>query len=74
MEPDRAAEYRAAFAAWLAQAQRLHAVLLDGEPLDPLHRVALLRRESQLHDRYEAARRRFFNLPDENESSSPFAK
>jgi len=57
--------YREAYARWQRDLERLHAVLLDGQPLDPLRRVALLRSESHSHDRYEAARRRFLGLdPD----------
>jgi hypothetical protein len=65
-------EYRAAFDAWMEQLQRVHAVLLDGEPLDPMRKVALLRRESHLKDRYEEARARLLGLPVEGEFESAF--
>ncbi|MGH9323491.1 MAG: hypothetical protein ACRD3V_26850 [Vicinamibacteria bacterium] len=65
-------EYRAAFDAWLAQLERVHAVLLDGEPMDPMHRIALLRRESHLKERYEEARARLLGLPLETGAESPF--
>ena len=72
MDPTAAQEYHAAYDAWIAQLQRLHAVLLDGEPMDPLHRIALIRRESHLKERYEAARRRFLGLPpDDADEHSP---
>lgn len=65
-------DYRAAFDAWMAQLQRVHAVLLDGEPLDPMHRVALLRRESHLKERYEEARARLLGLAGADTGASPF--
>ena len=74
MDEAAAKEYRAAFDAWLPQLQRLHAVLLDGEPMDPLHRVALLRRESHLKDRYDAARARFLGLPEPDQSQGAFPR
>ena len=72
MDEAAAQAYRAAFDAWLAQLQRVHAVLLDGEPLDPMHRIALLRRESHLKARYEEARARFLGLPLDDGDTSPF--
>ena len=63
-------EYRDAYARWTEDLHRLHAVLLDDEPLDPLHRVALLRRESHSKERYEAARSKLLGLPDEDSSGS----
>ncbi len=72
MDEAAAQAYRAAFDAWLAQLQRVHAVLLDGEPLDPMHRIALLRRESHLKARYEEARARFLGLPLDDGGTSPF--
>jgi hypothetical protein len=72
MDEAAAKDYRAAYDAWIGQLQRLHAVLLDGEPLDPMHRIALLRRESHLKERYEEARARFLGLPAEDTATSPF--
>jgi len=73
VNPADAQQYRAAFDAWIAQLRRVHAVLLDGEAMDALHRIALLRRESHLKERYEAARARFLGLPDpEAEVESAF--
>lgn len=63
-----AQEYRTAYARWLEDLTRLHAVLLDGESLDPLRRVALIRRESHSKDRYEAARAKLLGLPDESDA------
>lgn len=68
-----AQQYRAAYDAWVAQLARLHAVLLDGEPMDPMHRIALLRRESHLKERYDEARARFLGLPAESDDDDPFA-
>lgn len=65
-------QYRAAFARWSEDLRRLHEVLLDGAPLEPLQRVALLRRESHSKDRYEAARARLLGLPDGDDGDSPF--
>jgi hypothetical protein len=64
--------YRAAFDAWIAQLERVHAVLLDGEPMDPMHRVALLRRESQLKARYDEARDRLLGIPTDDGAGSAF--
>lgn len=57
------AAYRTAWDRWRSDLEQVHAVLLDGASLDPLHRVALLRRESHSKERYEAARARLFGLP-----------
>jgi hypothetical protein len=62
MDEQAKQEYRAAFDAWLAQLERVHAVLLDGEQMDPMHRIALLRRESHLKARYDEARDRLLGL------------
>lgn len=64
------AEYRAAYERWTDDLRRLHEVLLDGKPLDPLHRVALLRRESHSKERYEAARSRLLGLPGEQQDGA----
>ena len=66
MDERDAQAYRAAFDAWMEQLGRVHAVLLDGEPLDPMRKIALLRRESHLKERYEEARARFLGLPVED--------
>ena len=70
MDERDAQAYRAAFDAWLEQIRRVHAVLLDGEPLDPMRKIALLRRESHLKERYEEARARFLGLPVEDGAGS----
>ena len=72
MDQQAAAAYRAAFDAWMEQLRRVHAVLLDGEPIDPMHRIALLRRESHLKERYEEARARLLGLPAPGAAESPF--
>jgi hypothetical protein len=64
--------YRAAYEAWIAQLERVHAVLLDGEPMDPMHRIALLRRESHLKERYEEARAALLGLPVEGAQGGSF--
>jgi hypothetical protein len=72
MDEQSKQEYRAAFNAWMEQVQRVHAVLLDGAPMGPMHRIALLRRESHLKDRYERARARLLGLLVESDEESPF--
>ncbi len=65
-------EYRAAWERWYEDLRRLHEVLLEGKPMDPLHRVALLRRESHSKERYERARAKLLGLPPEGGADSPF--
>ena len=62
MDEQAKRDYRAAYDAWSAQLERVHAVLLDGEAMDPMRRVALLRRESHLKERYDEARDRLLGL------------
>lgn len=64
--------YRAAWERWQADLQQLHDVLLDGKQLDPMRRIALLRRESHSKERYEAARAALLGTPAPNEDDSPF--
>ena len=64
--------YRVAFDAWMAQLERVHAVLLDDETMDPMHRIALLRRESQLKARYDEARDRLLGIPTDDGAGSAF--
>jgi hypothetical protein len=64
--------YRAAFDTWMGQLERVHAVLLDNEPMDPMHRIALLRRESQLKARYDEARDRLLGIPADDGAGSAF--
>ncbi len=72
MDEQDTREYRAAYERWSADLHQLHAVLLDGKPLDPLHRVALIRRESHSKERYESARAKLLGLPDGGDEDSPF--
>ena len=72
MDEQAVNEYRTAYERWSEDLRRLHEVLLDGKQLDPLHRVALIRRESHSKDRYEAARARLLGLPGGDDESSPF--
>ncbi len=60
---DSSAAYRAAFERWMDDLRRVHAVLLEGEPLAPIKRIALLRRESHSKERYEQERARLLGLP-----------
>ena len=54
--------YRSAWAGWQAQLERVHAVLLDGEPLHPSKIKGLLNREAAAKERYDAARRRLLGI------------
>lgn len=70
---ERSQEYREAYSRWQRDLERLHRVLLAGEAMDAMHRIALLRSESHSFDRYVEARRRLLGLPDaEAGASSPF--
>jgi hypothetical protein len=63
--------YVRAWERWRADIEALHRVLLDGETMDPLHFVALLRRESKSKAQYEAARVEVLGLPADD--AGPFA-
>lgn len=63
LEGEKRAQYVAAWERWRTDVDALHKVLLDGEPLDPLHLVALLRREGKSKERYDAARVSALGLP-----------
>lgn len=70
-EQDHKQEYIDAYERWQRDLTKLHGVLLNGQPLDPMHRIALLRSESHTHDRYEQARQRFLGIGSES-TDSPF--
>ncbi|HZU77698.1 MAG TPA: hypothetical protein VFA70_13095 [Dehalococcoidia bacterium] len=70
-EPERT-RYLEAYERWKRDLDALHRVLLDGESLDPMHFVALLRRESKSKERYDEARREVLGLPGGAEED-PFA-
>jgi len=65
-------EYRAAYDVWIEALERVHGVLLDGVEMDPMRRIALLRRESHLKDRYDEARAHLLGLPADSGDESPF--
>ncbi len=69
---DSSAAYRAAFERWMDDLRQVHAVLLDGERLEPIKRIALLRRESHSKERYEQERARLLGLPADD-TPDPFA-
>lgn len=54
--------YREAYEAWQAQLRRVHAFLLDGEPLHPSRVKGLLNREARAWERYGEARRALLGL------------
>lgn len=73
-DTNRRQSYVEAYQRWQGDLLRLHRVLLDGEALDPMHRIALLRSESHTHDRYEEARRHFLGLEPDAATQSPAAE
>lgn len=63
LEGAKRTQYVEAWQRWRADVDALHKVLLDGEPADSLHLVALLRRESKSKERYDEARVSALGLP-----------
>lgn len=55
-------EYREAWDDWNAQLTLLHAVFLDGQPLEPPKMKGLLNREARAKERYDRARLRLLGL------------
>ncbi len=64
MPEDVNEEYRQAYEAWTKQVRDLHAVLLDGQRLEPPKLKGLLNREARAKERYDAARRHLLGLSD----------
>lgn len=64
-DDEAAREYREAFTAWMAQLERLHRVLLEGERIAPPALKGLLNREARAKERYEQARRRLLGIAEE---------
>lgn len=60
-----ASEYRQGWQAWQKQLTELHAVFLEGKPLDPVRIKGLLNREARAKEKYDRARRRLLGIPDE---------
>ena len=56
VDPERRTEYREAYEAWQRHLERLHAVFLEGEPLEPPKLKGLLNREARAKQRYDEAR------------------
>lgn len=54
--------YRAAWEAWIKQADHVHRVFLDGEPIEPAQLKGLLNREVRAWESYVAARRALLGL------------
>lgn len=67
LEPQKRAAYLDVYERWRRDLDALHRVLIDGEPLDPPHFVALLRRESKSKARYDAARENVLGLPGDDD-------
>ncbi len=64
------AAYQKAWEAWMKQLERVHEVLLEGEPLTPDRLKGLLNREARAKQAYDEARLRLLGL-DEGPSPSP---
>lgn len=64
MPEDSKEEYRQAYEAWSKHVRELHAVLLDGQRLEPPKLKGLLNREARAKERYDAARRRLLGLSE----------
>ncbi|MCY4391604.1 MAG: hypothetical protein OXE43_06065 [Chloroflexi bacterium] len=62
--------YREAWEAWTKQLERMHEVLLDGEPLTPDRLKGLLNREARAKQAYDEARLKLLGL-DESAAPSP---
>ena len=62
--------YRAAWEAWTKQLERVHEVILEGEPLTPDRLKGLLNREARAKQAYDEARLKLLGL-DESASPSP---
>jgi len=62
---DRKREYLEAYAAWQAQLQAVHCVLLEEEHLEPPKLKALLNRETRTKERYDRARRTLLGLSEQ---------
>jgi hypothetical protein len=71
LDDERRAKYVEAYERWQRDLTALHRVLLDGEQLDPMHFVALLRRESHSKDRYDEVRKDVLGLPSGDDESFP---
>ncbi len=59
-----AAEYSAAWQAWLKQVEHVHRVFLDGESLRPDAIKGLLNREARAKEKYDAARLRLLGVDE----------
>ncbi len=74
LDAARRADYLKAYERWQYDLQAVHRVLLDGEQMDPLHFVPLLRRESKSKEKYDEARETALGLPGGEESDDPFGE
>ena len=57
--------YRDAWQGWVKQLQRVHDVLLEGEPMTPDRLKGLLNREARAKQTYDAARLRLLGLDEQ---------
>jgi hypothetical protein len=72
LDDEKRTVYVEAYDRWKRDLDALHRVLLDGDPLDPPHFVALLRRESKSKARYDDVRERVLGLPGGDDADDPF--
>lgn len=72
LDPERRTAYKEAYERWRRDVDAVHRVILDGEQLDPLHFVALLRRESKSKATYDEAREQLLELPSGDDEADPF--
>lgn len=73
LEEPRRTAYVEAYERWHRDLDAMHRVLLEGDSMDPLHFVALLRRESKSKERYDQVRSEVLGLPGGAEEEDPFA-
>ena len=71
VDAERANAYKQAYEAWQDQLLALHAVLLDGQRLDPPKLKGLLNREARAKERYDEAREGILGLSSV-EADDPF--
>ncbi len=74
LDAARRTEYTDAYERWQRDLQAVHRVLLDGEQMDPLHFVPLLRRESKSKAKYDEAREKTLGLPGGDDDDDPFGE
>jgi hypothetical protein len=72
LDPEKRTAYTDAYERWRRDLDAVHRVILDGEQMDPLHFIPLLRRESKSKAKYEEAREQVLGLPGADTDDDPF--